>query len=114
MVKDYSNQAKTKITTRGILKISIFLENIMYIQCDGDLAMLFLNDRSKVAEIKTLKEFEEELSDMGFIRVSRNTIVNCKYITKVNTNHNKRIVYLGGIVFNISRRRLTFLKKHLF
>ena len=67
MVIDYSQQIGKKITTKGNQKVCIHLESIIYIQCEGDFATIFLNDKSKVNEIKTLKKFEEDLSDKGFI-----------------------------------------------
>ena len=114
MAIDYSKQAGQKITTKGNQKTCVNVESIMYIRCDDDMATIFLNDKSKVSEIKTLNEYEKILSDKGFIRISRDTIVNSKYITKVSTNADKRIVYLGEINLNVSRRRLKYLKKCLY
>jgi two-component system LytT family response regulator len=113
MVLDYSSQIGKKITTKGYQKSCISLEDIMFIQCDGELSTIFLNDQSKVDEIKTLKEFEDDLSDKGFIRINRNTIINGKYITMVNTNYSKRVVYLGKIELSISKRRLILFKQYL-
>jgi DNA-binding LytR/AlgR family response regulator len=86
----------------------------MYIRCEGDFATLFLDDSTKVHEIKTLKTFEKELCGMGFIRISRNTIINGKYITKIDTNCGKRVVYLGDIVLTVSKGRLRFLRQCLY
>jgi len=114
MAIDYSKQIGKKITTKGNQKICIHLESIMYIRSEGGLAVIFLNDESNVEEIKTLKEFEEDLSNTGFVRISRNTIINGRYITKADTNYDKRVVYLGKIALKISKRHLIELKKCLF
>ncbi|MCL2290268.1 MAG: LytTR family transcriptional regulator DNA-binding domain-containing protein [Bacteroidetes bacterium] len=111
---DYSSQIGKKLTTKGYQKICVHIESIMYIQCHGHLATIFLNDERKVDEVKSLKSFEEDLYEMGFIRISRNTIVNGKYITGTNTIRGKRIVCLEDIVLNVSKRRLGFLNKQLF
>jgi DNA-binding LytR/AlgR family response regulator len=108
---DYSRQAGKKITTKGTQKTCIDIENIMYIQCSGGLATIFLNDNKTTYDIKTLKTFEEELSGMGFCRVNRNTLVNGKYITKIKTYLGKRVVYLKEIAFTVARRRQVFIKK---
>jgi DNA-binding LytR/AlgR family response regulator len=110
---NYSGQIGKKITTSGHKRMCIPVARIMYIQSHGDLATLFLNNKSQVSDLKTLKEFENELSNMGFIRISRETLINGKYITNVNTNCGKSVVYLGDITLNISRRRLHFVKKQL-
>jgi DNA-binding LytR/AlgR family response regulator len=111
---DYSRQIGKKITTKGHQKICIDIENIRYIQYNESLSTIFLNDNSKVNDIKTLTSFEEEFSGMGFIRISRDTIINGKYITKIKTNLGKRIVYLEEIALNVSKRRMSLLKKSLY
>ena len=75
---------------------------------------MFLNDKSTVKEIKSLKAFEEDLCNMGFIRINKNTMVNRRYITKISTNQGKGMVYLGEVVLKVSRRRLRVLKEQLF
>ena len=82
MLKDYSCQTGKKLTTKGHHKIPVYIESIMYIQCHNELATIFLNDNSCVEEIKTLKKYEEDLRGIGFIRISRNIVVNGKHITK--------------------------------
>jgi len=108
---DYSSQTGKKIITKGHIKNCIDIENIRYILYNGGgLVTIYLNDNTYVCDIKTLTAFEEEFAGMGFIRISRNTLVNGKYITKINTNTGKRIVYLGEIALHVSKRRLGALK----
>ena len=112
---DYSRQLGKKLTTKGHQKRCVDIADIVYIQCERDLATLFLSDESKVKELKSLKAFEEELCDMGFIRISKNTVINEKYITKVYSSGGKRVVYLEKeIVLNVSKKRLGVLHKALF
>jgi len=112
---DYSSQLGKKITTRGNKKFCLHIESILYILCEGDFSTLFLNNHTRVHEIKPLKAYEEELCDMGFIRISRNTLINGKYITKIINNSGKRMVYLGDdIVLHISKRRLNEVKRVLY
>jgi len=109
---DYSRQIGKKMITKGEVKHCIDIENIRYIQyTGGGLSIIYLNDNSNVCDIKTLFTFEEEFSGMGFIRISRNTIINSKYITKININNNKGILFLGETALNVSRRRLKLLKE---
>ena len=110
MAIDYSKQIGKKISTKGNKRKSINIENIMYLQCDGDLTTIYLDNEEKVYEIKTLKEFEEELCDKAFFRINYNTIVNGKYITEMDTKINKRMVCLGKIVLKISKNRLKNFK----
>jgi DNA-binding LytR/AlgR family response regulator len=110
---DYSKQIGKKIITKGHHKMCVHIESIMYIKCHRGLATIFLHDNSQIDEIKTLKEFEEDLGGMGFIRICRNTIVNEKYITKINTRKGKRLVYLGENALSISKRQLGGVKRQL-
>ena len=114
MILDYSKQLGKKMITKGHQKACVHIESIVYIQCHGGLSVIYLNDESQEEEIKTLKAFEEDLCGMGFIRISRDTIVNGKYVTEVNTNNGKRVVCLGEIVLNVSKRRLGELRGQLF
>jgi DNA-binding LytR/AlgR family response regulator len=112
---DHSKQTGKKITTRGTKKVCIHVEDILYIQYDRDFATIFLNNNTKVNEIKTLKAYEEELCDLCFIRISRNTIINGKYITNVDSHLGKNVVYLeNNIALHISKRRLRFVKEQLY
>ena len=113
MILDYSQQIGKKITTHGYQKLCVQIDSIIYIQCHGGLSTVFLNDKSQIAEIKTLKEFEVTLFNMGFIRINRNTLINVKYINKITMHHGKRTIYLGEIMLTVSKRRLPFLKEQL-
>ena len=55
MIFDYSKQIGKKMITKGHHKRCIHIEEIVYIESHGGLSVLFLNDASKVCEIKTLK-----------------------------------------------------------
>jgi len=114
MITDHNEQTGKKLITKGHHKIHVHIESIVYIQCHGGLATIFLNDGKKVYEIKTLKAFEESLCSMGFMRICRNTLINGKYVTKVDTNKGNRIVYLGDIELGISKRQLKDLRGRLF
>lgn len=111
---DYSCQTGKKIATKGHHKFCVDMVDVVYIQCHGNLATLFLNDNRQVHEIKTLAAFEEDLYSMGFIRICRNTIINTKYISKLTTRQGKRVVHLGKIELNVSKRKLGVLKEVLF
>lgn len=108
MPKDYSCQTGKKITTRGYKKRLIPVEHILYIQCEDHLCTLFLKDKSKVHDIKTLCEFEEELWNMGFFRIRNNIIINGNHITEVDTRMEKRTVKIEEIVFIVAKGRLKY------
>ena len=104
MLIDYSHQTGKKIATKGHQKHCVEIKDIMYIQCHGELATLFLKDGKQVAEIKSLKKFEEDLCGLGFVRICRNTIINSKYIKGITTRQGKKVVHLKRIELpNVNR-----------
>jgi DNA-binding LytR/AlgR family response regulator len=107
---DYSRQIGKKIATRGHKKRFIDVECIMYIQCEDHLCTLFLNNGSKIHDIKTLRKFEKELLDMGFFRIRNNIIINGNHITEVDTRMEKRTVKIKEIVFIVAKSRLKSFK----
>ena len=106
MLIDYSKQIGKKMMAKGDKKSFINIENIIYIKCEDHVSTLFLNNGIKIHEVKTLREFEKELSDIGFFRIRDNTIINGNYITEIDTKIHKRTVKLGGIVFIVAKNRL--------
>jgi DNA-binding LytR/AlgR family response regulator len=106
MLIDYSKQTGKKITTKGDKKRFINIEEIMYIQCEDYVSTLFLHNSTKIREVKTLREFEKELAELGFFRIRNNTIINGNYITEVNTKICNRTVKLGKTDFIVAKSRL--------
>lgn len=78
---DYSNQKdKTIILKEKGKAHQIFIENIVYVECDGYLSKIHTNDEQKPVSCSVLlKEIEEKVDGYGFCRINRNTIVNLKY-----------------------------------
>jgi len=111
MVIDFSNQTGKKISTKGDKRKFINIENIMYIKCEMSLTKIFLVNGTMIHEIKTLHDFEEELSGMGFFRIRDNIIINGNYITEMDIKIRNRKVKLGETVFVVARNRLrSFIK----
>jgi len=110
---NYSRQIGQKIVTHGKNKIFIDVQDILYLQCEGNYTMIFLKDSNKILELKPLKEFQKELSNFGFVRINNNTLVNGKFISKIFTENSKNFIKIDEITLKISRRRLKILKKQV-
>jgi len=105
MLIDYSKQTGKKITTKGDKKRFININEITHIKCEDYLSTIFLNNGAKIHEVKTLREFEKELAELGFFRIRSNIIVNGNYITEVDTRICKRTVKLEKNDFIVARSR---------
>jgi two-component system LytT family response regulator len=96
-------------TTEG----TFFLKPDQIIRCeaDGNYTKFHLKDRKPILASKTLKEFDEILSEQQFIRVSRGDLVNRKYITSFSGDHELKLIDQSSI--EVSRRRWDAVKKQL-
>ena len=84
------------------------------IRCESNInyTTIFLKDKQKITVAKTLKEFEELLSDYNFFRVHNSHLINLTCIKKYNKGK-------GGFVYMIdysevevsTRRKDEFLKR---
>ena len=114
MVLDFSNQNDYKITVKEKSKISVIdINDILYLQCEGYLTTIYLVNNTSIDVAKLLKQFENELTDLGFLRVNHHTLINMRYINNLKIGKQRRIVYLKDIEIEISRRKYYQLKELL-
>lgn len=83
------------------------------IRCEGDVnyTRFFMHLKSPVLASKTLKEYDELLSDHQFIRVHRAHLVNRKYVTAITPDH--KLKMHDGSTVDISKRKFTEVKELL-
>ena len=99
------NKKFTKTTINSSICISKFHFNSNeIITLIGSINYTFINLASgeKLVTAYTLKKFEAQLSKLGFIRVSKSTIVNPGFIS--NYKH-PELELSNGQVVTVSRRR---------
>lgn len=103
---DFLTQNDLKITLKEKKKAyRIFIKDISYIQSNSYLcSVYFIDDRKSITVTKLLKEFEIELSKYGFLRISRNTLVNMLNIVVIHNDNTRRIFMNGGATLTISCR----------
>ena len=58
--------------------------------CDGYLSTVFLVEGKLFCVAKLLKEYKEDLSEYGFLRVNYNTLLNPKHISDIEPIENGR------------------------
>jgi two-component system, LytTR family, response regulator len=72
---------------------------VLYIESLGDFVNIFLENGQKKIALVSLKNIEQQLSPVDFIRVARTHIVNKQKITAIDTN----AVMLNKIQLNIGK-----------
>lgn len=72
---------KQKIVLKTMDRIySVYLNEIVRLQSEGSYTEVHLKDRKKIVVSRQLKEFDELLSESGFVRVHQSHLVNMEYI----------------------------------
>ncbi|HEY2727013.1 MAG TPA: LytTR family DNA-binding domain-containing protein [Parafilimonas sp.] len=94
----------------GIEFISI--NNILRCESDINYTTIFMLNKQKLTVAKTLKEFEELLSDYNFYRVHNSHLINLDYIKSYNKGKGGSVIMEDGSEVEVSaRRKDEFLKK---
>ncbi|HTB07291.1 MAG TPA: LytTR family DNA-binding domain-containing protein [Bacteroidia bacterium] len=85
----------------GIIFVEI--DKIVKLKADSNYAHIFLKDGKQLTASKTLKDFEELLSEYGFFRVHSAHLVNLSYIEKYIKGEGGFVVMCDGSSIEVSR-----------
>jgi two-component system, LytTR family, response regulator len=97
------NEKEFKLTLKKGNQLHFISPHDIY-WCKGEknYTKLFLKDNSEFIAAKTLKEFEEMLTDFGFIRVHKSSLINFQQARHIEQNF---ILLTNNVSVEISRRR---------
>lgn len=85
--------------------IFIDVQDIMRCQSEINYTTIFLKDRQKITVAKTLKEFEELLTEYNFYRVHNSHLVNMDYIKSYNKGKGGFVCMTDNSEIEVSTRR---------
>jgi two-component system, LytTR family, response regulator len=91
----------------------VFLDIVDIIRCESDVnyTTIFLKDKQKLVVAKTLKEFEEMLTEYNFFRVHNSHLINLNYIKSFNKGKGGFVTLTDNCIIEVStRRKDDFLK----
>jgi two-component system LytT family response regulator len=91
-----------------------FLDVQDIIRCESDInyTTIFLKEKKKLIVAKTLKEFEEMLSDHNFFRIHNSHLINLACIKSYHKGKGGSVILTDGTEVEVStRRKDDFLKK---
>lgn len=83
----------------------VLIENIMYIEADGNYCTLFCSDKESILVTKQLHFFENVLNPNQFFRIHHSYILNSKYAKTIVHQPIPKILLLDGSFLPISRRK---------
>jgi two-component system LytT family response regulator len=106
--------ARTKIaipTMEGLEMIPV--ETIVVCRSDSNYTTLHLTGRSPITASRTLKEIEEMLEGLSFLRVHQSSLVNLEEVAKYVRGEGGYLVMRDGSHVDVARTRKEMLLKKL-
>jgi two-component system LytT family response regulator len=99
----YDNPRIAIPTNEGLLFINV--SEIILCEADGVYTLFFLKNGDKLLVSKILKEYEELLTEHGFVRVHHSSLINLKEVKKYVRGDGGYVVMTNGANVNVSKRR---------
>ena len=81
------------------------LNDVIHLESNSNYTNVFLTDGSKILASKTLKEFEDLLTESTFYRTHQSHLVNLNFIKKYIKGDGGQIEMKNGDIIDISRRK---------
>ena len=83
----------------------IEIEKINRCEADGNYTRFFLIDGEQVLVSKTLKIYEELLSEHQFFRINRSDLINLRHIKRYDRNKNSTLTLQDGVELTVSESK---------
>lgn len=96
--------------SQGDRTYAIAPADVAWCQADDNYTALHLADDRRFVSARTLKDYDEMLSPLGFLRVHKSALVNRKHVEGVSEGHVK---LRNGTRVEVSRRRLEEVTREL-
>ncbi len=115
LIENFDENRIKKLVIQNVNGFKVLpLEKILYLQGETNYTRFFLVNNEKVLVSKTLKEYENLLSDYGFFRIHQSYIINLSFVGEYIKGDGGTVVMENGKHLNLSRRRKQqFLKRFL-
>ncbi|MGA0556907.1 LytR/AlgR family response regulator transcription factor [Larkinella sp. VNQ87] len=110
-----TSDAVLQLYSRGSRQHFFQAADLICLQGDGNYTWLHWTNRPSIIMPKTLKQLAGMLPSESFIRVHRNSIVNCHYIARLERlKSGQGAVHLvNGTILPVSRRRWEAISEKL-
>lgn len=102
-----SSDSVLQLYFRGTRQYYFQTADLVFLQGDGNYTWLHWRNRPAIIMPKTLKQLAAILPDRGFVRIHRNSIVNCEYVKSLQRSKGGAgtLYLVDGTALPISRRR---------
>ncbi|MEL7341937.1 MAG: LytTR family DNA-binding domain-containing protein [Bacteroidota bacterium] len=97
-------------TTNGFTVVNP--DDIIRCESDRNYTFIFLMDGRKILVSRTIKEYDEMLSDYNFFRIHQSHLINLKYLKNYTRGRGGYVELTDGSTLDVSaRRKSEFLKR---
>lgn len=109
-----ASQTKKKIVLKTAESIHLVpILNVVRCEADCNYTKIFLENHPKILISKSLKYFEDMLSDYGFVRVHQSHLVNINHVVRLDKTDGGVLVFADGSQVPIAVRKRDQLLKLL-
>ncbi len=116
LIESYEDQGKVqKLIVQNMQGFQVLpLNEIMYLQAEGNYTWFKTTEGERLLVSKTLKDYETLLNDFGFYRIHQSYLVNLRYIKRYLKGEGGSVFMTNEDELPVSRRKKAgFLKRFL-
>lgn len=99
----YENKRITLSTSDGVLVTKV--KDIVRMEGDGNYTRIFFQKGEPLYISRTLKEFEELLTEYQFERIHKSHLINLNYVNKYYKNDGGKVQMTDGTFIIVSSRK---------
>lgn len=100
----YADTKKIAVQSQNNI-ISILTEKIIRLEADSNYTHIYLEGGKKITSSKTLKDYEDQLTDTDFYRVHKTNLVNLNQVEKYVRGDNAYLIMKDNSRVEVSRRK---------
>jgi two-component system, LytTR family, response regulator len=111
LLKNKNNNRIAISHTKGVKIVDE--DDIAYLEASGNCTMIYFKDGSRYLDTRTLKIYEEILSDSHFYRIHKSYVVNMNMIKEYLSEDGHILVLKNGTQLPVARNRVSLFLKTL-
>lgn len=104
LLDDQSQHHRLAIPSQEGLQF-VDMSDIIYLEAESNYTYIYIQPSTRIIVSKTLKDFEELLPSMHFIRIHHSYIINKNHVNKYLRGDGGQVVMRNGKALDVSRRR---------
>ncbi|MGL4632159.1 MAG: LytR/AlgR family response regulator transcription factor [Leadbetterella sp.] len=90
-------------STKGVQFIN--KEDLIYVKAEKNYCTFYLKNETEIVVSKTLKEYEDQLENLGFFRIHHGTMINLHHILEYIKGEGGTVIMSNGTELEVARRR---------